>query len=209
MLASNLPENNVARQNADDFVENAPNRPDYDGQLSFNEANSWARSGSSNAQQNYGNGNLFVDASKIDTSKFDYQAIMSENKKGNYFFNFLSYGSATTNTLGNYLLESDNTNTGLVYGNLRLEITAESRDRKSATLSIGNRSSRLIDIYDFDTKNGSFMKRAANVLGEHTATVGGLHKITPYNIYGYGNKTIKKWQYNSISTYTDILSEKY
>ncbi len=110
-LASNLPEGSVARKSADSFVESASSRPDYDGQLTFNEANSWARGGSASAQQNYGNGNLFVDASKIDTSKFDYQAITSENKKGNYFFNFLSYGSATTNTLGNYLLESDNTNT--------------------------------------------------------------------------------------------------
>jgi RHS repeat-associated protein len=191
-LASTLPESSVARQKADSFVDSAPNRPDYDGKLTFNEANSWARGRADSAAQEYGNGNLFVDVSKIDTSKFDYQAITSENKKGNYFFNFLSYGSAITNTLGNYLLESDNTNTGLIYGNVRLEITAESRDQKTATLSIGNRSTRLVDLYDFDTKNGSFMKRKANAIGEHTATVGGLHKITPYSIYGYGNKIIKK-----------------
>lgn len=190
-LATNLADGSAARENAEKFMADAKNRPDYDGALTLNEVNSWARHGSSNAQSQYGNGNLFVDVGKIDTSSFDYKEISSANSKGNYYFNFLSFGSAAWNTTMNYM-GSDTNNTGLVYGNLRLEITSESMNRNNATLSIGNRNTRLVDTYDFNTTKGSYYKRTANAIGAHTATIGGKYKIVTYDIYGYGTKTISK-----------------
>ena len=183
-LYSDLPANDQARTNAESFMEEAHLRPDYNGEITYNEANSWARRGSYNAQDKYGNGDLFVDVSKIDISKFTFKDIKDANKGGNFYFNFLSLGKATGNTLGYFFMRSDNTDTGMIYGNIRMEAG------KNGTIHMGNRSTRLLDIYDFNTKDGSYYKRGANAVGQHISTVGGKYKINEYSIYSYGTKKV-------------------
>src|SRR5690606_3667662 len=185
-LYFDLPSDNAARSNAESFMKEARDRPDYDGFLTYNEANSWARKGSLDAQNKYGNGDLFIDVRTIDVSKFSLTDIQSANNKGNYYFNFLSLGKAASSTLGYFFGRYDNNDTGMIFGNIRLEAGS------NGTVHIGNRDTRMIDLYDFNTKDGSYYKRGANALGEHISTMGGKYKINNYSIYGYGTKRVQK-----------------
>lgn len=185
-LYFDLPSDNAARSNAESFMKEARDRPDYDGFLTYNEANSWARKGSLDAQNKYGNGDLFIDVRTIDVSKFSLTDIQSANNKGNYYFNFLSLGKAASSTLGYFFGRYDNNDTGMIFGNIRLEAGS------NGTVHIGNRDTRMIDLYDFNTKEGSYYKRGANALGEHISTMGGKYKINNYSIYGYGTKRVQK-----------------
>ena len=118
-------------------------RPDWDGRLSFSEANNWYRKGDGSP--------LFVDASKIDLSplkKSDFSNVGSSE-----YVNFLDP-------------RNFNMQTGLVYGTI--QITLISNDGR---VSLGNKNG-VLDIYNFDMQNGRNIRNIATRLGSIVAGKG-------------------------------------
>jgi len=141
----------------DNQVASFPSRPDWDGQLTLEEANDWYRNGQGNP--------LFVDASKIDLSpvqKSDF------SKVGDSFYKNFAF---TTNT-----------ETGLVYGNIKLTLMNDKGDIK-----LGG-TGGFLDKYNFDYKKGvtNIPRNIATWIGEQRAGKG-----TIYNIFTYGIGKVK------------------
>jgi RHS repeat-associated protein len=140
-----------------DHYNNLPNRPDWDGYLTLNEANEWYREG--------GGKPLFVDAAKIDLSpvkKSDF------SKVGDSFYKNFAF---TTNT-----------ETGLVYGNIKLTLMND-----KGVIKLGG-TGGLLDIYDFDYKSGvkNIPRNIDTWIGKQRAGRG-----TGYDIFNYGTGTVK------------------
>jgi len=131
-------------------------RPDYDGKITFSEANEWYRNG--------GGKPLFVDASKVDL----YPVETSSFKQGvgsSIYFNYIF---------------SNNGQTGLVYGTIKLTL-------KDANGTVVLGSNGVLDIYDFDTQKGRYIRNGLTWLGKQVAGNG-----TAYKIYNYGTGQVKK-----------------
>ena len=132
-------------------------RPVYDDYLTLDEANKWYRVG--------GGKPLFVDAAKVDLSpvkKSDF------DKVGDSFYKNYAF---TTNT-----------ETGLVYGNIKLTLIND-----KGVIKLGG-AGGLLDKYDFDYKSGAknIPRNIATWFGEKKAGKG-----TGYSIFNYGTGTIK------------------
>ncbi|HOJ25508.1 MAG TPA: hypothetical protein PK081_09640 [Bacteroidales bacterium] len=132
-------------------------RPDYDGKLTLSEANEWYRNGNGEP--------LFVDASKIDLSpvkKSDF------SKVGDFIYKNFEF---TTNT-----------ETGLVYGRIKLTLLNDKGD-----IQLGE-TGGFLDRYDFDIKKGveHIPRNIATWIGKQIAGQG-----TSYNIFYYGIGKVK------------------
>lgn len=134
-----------------------PDRPDYDGKLTLSEANKWYQTG--------GGKPLFVDAAKIDLSPVEKSDF---NKVGGSFYKNFAF---TTNT-----------ETGLVYGNIKLTLLND-----KGTVKLGG-AGGLLDKYNFDYKGGvkNLPRDMATWFGEQKAGKG-----SGYSIFNYGTGTIK------------------
>jgi hypothetical protein len=133
------------------------NRPDWDGYLTLAEANDWYRNGNGNP--------LYVDASKVDLSSVKKSNF---DKVGDSFYKNFAF---TTNT-----------ETGLVYGNIKLTLLNNDGD-----IRLGG-SGGLLDIYDFNYKSGikNVPRNVATWIGEKNAGKG-----VEFNIYNYGTGNVK------------------
>ncbi|MDH6353685.1 hypothetical protein M2132_000002 [Dysgonomonas sp. PH5-45] len=142
-----------ARSKRDAHVAGLVDRPDYDGKLTFFEANDWYRNG--NGQP------LYVDASKIDLSPVTTTDL--EEGKGRYI-NFASPSYA-------------NLETGLVYGNIKLTLLNEN----TGSVKLGGENG-LLDNYGFEMhKGGSKFRNFATKIGKMVAGNGKEYDIFNYN----------------------------
>ena len=145
---------------------NIPNRPDFDGILTLNEANEHYRTGNGDP--------LYVDASKINLSPVNEDNFGGVGKS--IYFNFFTDGEPV-----NYA--NRQTNTGLVYGTIRLTLLD-----KHGTVRLGS-DSGFLDEYNFEMKPWNSPKRILRNLG----TLGGralAGEGTGYNIYNFGTGTV-------------------
>ena len=147
----------AAKKNFATSYSSLPSRHDYDGKLTLDEANSWYNKG--------GGKPLFVDASKIDLSpvkKSDFSKI------GDSFYKNFAF---TTNT-----------ETGLIYGNIKLTLMND-----KGVIKLGG-AGKLLDKYNFDYKGGvtNIPRNIATWIGKQKAGKG-----TSYNIFNYGTGTVK------------------
>ncbi|MGJ1421255.1 hypothetical protein ACR79T_16675 [Sphingobacterium spiritivorum] len=138
-----------------------PNRPDYDGVLTLEEANDWYRNGKGEP--------LYVNAAKIDLSPVTVDYL--QNKSGEDYFNYFF---------------STNQQTGFVYGTIYLKLT----DPLTGKVSLGG-DKGLLDTYDFDIKdnNGTF-KRVVRNWGTHAGKAIAGEGVK-FNIYKYGDGKVK------------------
>ena len=128
-----------------------PQRPDYDGKLTLNEANNWWANG--------GGQPLFVDASQINLSpvtKSDFGKV-GDSK----FINFASPGYA-------------NMETGLVYGTIKLTLM-----NAEGVIKLGG-ANNFLDTYDFDYQKGRTGRNIATFLGKLKAGEGTPFNIYDY-----------------------------
>ncbi len=146
-----------AQKKVDNFMTTIKKRPDYDGKIILYEANKWYREG--------GGKPLFVDAAKVDLSPVEKSDF---GKVGNSFYKNFEF---TTNT-----------ETGLVYGNIKLTLIND-----KGVIKLGGEG-RLLDKYDFDYKSGAtnIPRNIATWFGEKTAGKG-----AGFSIFNYGTGTVK------------------
>ena len=138
------------RKKVEANVQNLENRPDYDGILTWSEANDWYRDGLGLP--------LFVDVSKINLSPVTIKNL-SLNKT--IYYNYFS-------------ADHFNLETGLVYGTLAITLLDE--EGKVRVGSINN----LVDVYDFDYQKGRFLRNFATKIGKTFAGKGEKYKIFGY-----------------------------
>ena len=136
-------------------------RPDWDGQLTLDEAKSW-----------YNNGiglPLYVDSSKIDLGNF---SISDLDGKNSGYYNTCTLVPTARNSFK--IPES-----GLVYGNILVTNIGE------GYVFLGNPESRYLDTYDFDIKGENIFRDLFTALGDWYNGNG-----IKYNIYTYGKKKV-------------------
>lgn len=147
----------AARSNFSESYNSLSSRPDYDGKLTLGEANDWYNNG--------GGKPLFVDASKIDLSPVEKSDF---SKVGVSFYKNFAF--------------TKNTETGLVYGNIKLTLMND-----KGVIKLGGNNG-LLDHYDFDYKDGikNTPRNIATWIGKQKAGEG-----TGYTIFNYGTGTVK------------------
>ena len=139
-----------AKKNFKQSVQSLPNRPDYDGKLTWSKATSWYRNGKGKS--------LYVDASKIDLSDITTQDFdkVGDSKYINFDF------------------QGTNMQTALVYGTIKVTLmTAD------GTAKLGGKGNYL-DTYDFDPQIGRKMRNVFTKLGGWVAGTGTGFKIYDY-----------------------------
>ncbi|MGJ1451426.1 RHS repeat domain-containing protein, partial [Sphingobacterium spiritivorum] len=139
-----------------------PNRPDYDGVLTLEEANDWYRNGKGEP--------LYVNAAKIDLSPIKVE-------------DFKDRDSFTPN----FFLTTNLQITGRVYGSIKLTII----NKDNGQVKLGNNQG-LLDIYDFDIRkrDGSIKTDVRNLGTKIGGMVAGEGQS--YNIYNYGLGKVNK-----------------
>ena len=149
--------NDEAKKNFSTSYSSLKLRPDYDGKLTLDEANKWYQTG--------GGKPLFVDGAKVDLSPVEKSDF---GKVGDSFYKNFAF--------------TNNRETGLVYGNIKLTLMND-----KGVVKLGGKGG-LLDIYDFDYKSGmkNIPRNIATLFGEINAGKG-----TGFNIYNYGTGTIK------------------
>jgi hypothetical protein len=135
----------------DNQVAAFPNRPDWDGYLTLQEANDWYRNG--NGQP------LFVDASKMNLSPVRLS-------------DFNNVGSRISK---NFLSMNGNIETGLVYGTIKLTLLNYS----VPNVTLGRSSDGFLDTYDFNM-DGRLLRDAATLIGSLNAGTGSPFDIYVY-----------------------------
>ncbi len=146
---------------------NIPNRPDFDGALTLNEANSHYRSGNGDP--------LFVDRGKIGLFPLTVEDHFNYDYGKSIGYNFINDAAKEG---------AVNTTTGLIYGTLR--VTLEGVNGK---VHIGRHSDNQVDVYDFGM-DGRFVRDKLTRMGEINAEQGLGRSGVPFIIYGYGQGRI-------------------
>ena len=142
----------IARILFDLSVRNLPNRPDYDGYLTLEEANEWYRMGNGMP--------LYVDVSKIDLSPLTIEDLSLDRI---VYYNYLHPSHP-------------NIKTGLVYGTLGITLLD-----KMGHVKIGGKNG-LIDVYDFDYQEGRTFRNFATKVGRIWAGKGIKYSIFGYGV---------------------------
>ena len=148
------------------FME-IPNRPDFDGALTINEANYHYRNGKGEP--------LYVDRGKIGLFPLTVEKNFGYDYGKSINYNFINDAAKEG---------AANPTTGIIYGTLKVTL-----ENVNGRVHIGRHSDNQVDVYDFNM-DGRTVRDILTRIGEINAEQGFDRSGMPYIIYGYGQAYI-------------------